>query len=83
MKYNKKNRAVISGLLVGLASIYAVASYFDVGMAELNDFLLYTLLMVAGIVLLALLAVVALKLAGRLFGLLRRHQDDSPPHDRE
>lgn len=83
MKYNRKNRAVISGLLVGLASIYAIASYFDVGVGELNDFLLNTLLMVAGIMLLAVLAVVALKLAGRLLGLLRGGHDDKPPDDRE
>jgi hypothetical protein len=82
MKYNRKNRAVISGLLVGVASIFAVASYFDLEFAEINGFVLSTLLFFGGIVLLALCAVVLFKLVGKLFALLRGSAQEEP-RDRE
>lgn len=76
MKYNRKNRAMVSGVMVGVASIYAVASYFKVDWSELGGFMLSTLLFVVGIVLLAVLAIILLKGAGALLGLLRRQSDD-------
>ena len=65
-KFNRKNRAVVSGILVGLASIYAVAGYFDLEWAELGSLMLGTILFFAAIVLLAALAVLSMKLVSRL-----------------
>jgi len=83
MKYNRKNRAIVSGIMVGVASIYAVASYFKVEWSELNSFMLATLLFCSGILLLAVLAIVLLKTAGALLNLLRRQfdKDDSSRHE--
>lgn len=66
LRYNRKNRAIVSGILVGIASIYAIASHFDLSFGQLNDFLLATLLFFAGIVLLAALALVVFKSIARL-----------------
>jgi hypothetical protein len=72
---NRKNRAVISGILVGLASIYAVAFHFNLDMATLNNFMLSTLLFFAVIVLLAAVTVLLFK---GISTLLRshKHKDD-------
>jgi hypothetical protein len=75
-KYSRKNRAVLSGMLVGIASIYAVASYFDLNWSELGTFMLGTLLFFGGIVLLAALAVTVFKLIGRLVNGPAEAQDD-------
>lgn len=60
-KRNKKNRAIVSGILVGLASIFAIASQFDLELNVLNSFMISTLLFIFFIVLLAALAVLAFK----------------------
>lgn len=78
MKYNRKNRAIVSGIMVGVASIYAVASYFQVEWSELNSFMLATLLFFASIVLLSAIAIVVLKILG---ALLRRLRDQSGDED--
>jgi hypothetical protein len=65
-KFNRKNRAVLSGMLVGIASIYAVANYFSLDWSELGSFLLGTLLFFGSIVLLAALALAVFKLISRL-----------------
>ena len=78
MKINRKNRAVLSGLLVGVASVYAVAGYFDISWSELGSFMLATLLFLGGIVLLAASAVLILKLFGRLL-----QGSQSPDEDRD
>lgn len=65
-KFTKKNRAIVSGIFVGLASIFAVASNFDVPMGELVGFMVTTLIFFGAIVLLAGLAVLLFKLLGRL-----------------
>ena len=78
MKYNRKNRAIVSGILVGLASIAAIAVYFDLEMNEVNRFLVGTVLFFIGIVALAALCVVVVKGLGKLLG---RGRDDGggPP----
>jgi hypothetical protein len=82
LKYNKKNRAIVSGIMVGLASIYAVASYFNVEWAELNGFMLSTLLFFVTIVLLAVAAILVIKGLGRLVRMVReKSQDDSSKHE--
>ena len=82
MKYSRKNRAVISGIMVGLASIFAVASYFKVQWNELQGFMLSTVLFLVAILLLAATAVLLLKGAGSLLRKLRRGtQDDTNKHE--
>lgn len=69
---------MLSGVLVGLASIGAVASYFSLDWSELYGFMMATLVFVAGIVVLALVAVVLVKLTGRLLRKLTGgSQDDN------
>lgn len=65
-KYSRKNRAIISGIGVGLASIYIIASHFNVDFSELNRFMLTTVFFFAGIVLLAAVTVLVLKGLARL-----------------
>jgi len=65
--YNKKNRAIVSGIFVGLASIYAIASHFDLERNVLNNFLLSTVLFFVGIVLLAATALLIFKGVLKLF----------------
>jgi len=74
-RFNRKNRAVISGILVGLASIYAVAMHFKLDMATLNTFMLSTLLFFAVIVLLAGVTVLLFKGIAALLRS-RKHEDD-------
>jgi hypothetical protein len=83
MKYNRKNRTIVSGILVGVASIGAVASFFNVDWQEIGGFLLATLLFFAGIVLLALLTVVGFKLAGKLYRALAGTRQGDGPGDQE
>jgi Mn2+/Fe2+ NRAMP family transporter len=63
---SKKTRAVISGIGVGLASVYIIANHFNVELNELNRFMLATLALVLGIVLLAAVTVLLLKGLSRL-----------------
>ncbi len=65
-KLSRKNRNIISGLLVGLASIYAVAAYVDMPREDLHTFLLTTIVFVLGIILLAVVGVLVLKTLGKL-----------------
>lgn len=71
-KYSRKNRAIISGIGVGLASIYIIASHFNVDFSELNRFMLTTVFFFVGIVLLAAVTVLVLKGLARL---LRRRDE--------
>lgn len=87
-RLSKKNRNTISGLLVGLASLYAVSTYMEVPQQQLNTFLLGTLLFFVGILILASLAILILKLLGKaknkIVDELHEHQDaDSQDIDRE
>lgn len=74
-RYSKKNRAILSGIGVGIASIYAIASHFDLDFSTLNGFLLGTLAFFATIVLLAALALLTIKGVARLFGGKRDDAD--------
>lgn len=60
-RYNRKNRAIISGILVGVASIFALASHFDLEFSDLSGFMLATLLFFVLIVLLAALTLLLFK----------------------
>ena len=65
-KVSRKTRAVISGILVGVASIYLVADQFNVDLSTLNSYMLSTLLFFGVIILLAATTVLLLKGIGRL-----------------
>lgn len=74
MKFSKKNRTMLSGILVGMASIGAVAAYFDVDWNELTGFLFTSVVFVFGILVLAAATVAIFKLVGYL---LRKGSGDS------
>jgi len=77
-KYNRKNRAIVSGIMVGVASIFAVASYFKVEWAELQGFMLGTLLFFVTILIFAVAAILLFKGIASLLRKLRSSpQDDS------
>ena len=80
IKISKKTRMTISGLLVGLASIVAVASYFNLDWAQMQQAVIFTLAGFVTIVLLAGLTVLLIKLPGIL---MRRLQADKPDQDSE
>ncbi len=61
-KMNKKTRNTLSGILVGVASVFAVINFADIPAEEVSSFVLTTLLFFALIVVLALLAVSVFKL---------------------
>ena len=65
-KLSKKNRNSLSGILVGLASIYAVSVYLDISREQLGGIFISSLLLFSMILILAILTIVVLKLAGRL-----------------
>lgn len=74
-KYSKRNRAIISGFLVGLASIYLIAEHFNVELSELNSFMITTVVLFLMIVALAAVTVLLFKGVARL--LRGRDDDDS------
>jgi len=63
-KMNKKTRNVISGILVGIASIAAVINFADLPARDAGRFLLSTAIFFLVIVLLALVTVSIFKLIG-------------------
>ena len=75
-KMRKKTRNVLSGLLVGVASIFAVINFADVPAADVRDFLLSTAVFFVSIVALALVAVSIFKLLGWLGRLVFSHKDE-------
>ena len=84
-KMNRKTRNVISGILVGLASIFAVINFAEVPAEEVRDFLLSTALFFIAIVVLAFVAVSVFKLLGWLgkaaLGDQEEHQDSGQDVD--
>lgn len=80
-KMHKKTRNVISGLLVGFASVFAVINFVDMPADEVRDFIISTVLFFVIIVLLALLAVSTFKALGWLKGKLRGSGDDGQDQD--
>ncbi|HHX82190.1 MAG TPA: hypothetical protein GX696_04310 [Pseudomonadaceae bacterium] len=76
-RFNRKTRAVISGILVGVASIFLVVYHFDMDVSTLNSFIVSTLLFFCSIVLLAALALLLIKGIGRL--LRGKPQTDAAP----
>jgi len=81
-KLSKKNRNTISGLLVGLASLYAISVYMEISREELRNFLTSTLLFFALISVLAILAISGIKLLSKLKQKLSTPIEDSD-HDKD
>jgi len=73
---SKKTRNTLSGILVGVASVYAVINFAEVPAEEVSGFIVTTVLFMTGIVMLALLAVSVFK----LLSLLKRKllEKDAP-----
>ncbi|PCJ39494.1 MAG: hypothetical protein COA71_13630 [SAR86 cluster bacterium] len=65
-RLSKKTRNTISGLLVGLASLYAVSIFMEIPQQELNSFLISTLLFFCLILVLAFLCITGIKLISKL-----------------
>ena len=82
-KMNKKTRNVVSGILVGVASLFAIINFADLPAEEINSFLLSTALFFAGIVLLALVAVSVFKLLGWIGRALFASDGDEGESDRD
>ena len=65
-KLKKKTRNIITGLFVGIAALAAVTYYLKLPADLLLRHFLSTVVFVFGIILLAVVAIVIIKLAGRL-----------------
>ena len=82
-KMNKKTRNVITGILVGVASVFAVVNFSDMPADEVGNFLLSTAIFFIGIVLLALLAVSLFKFLGWLKNRALGNDEQDSSHGRE
>ena len=60
-KGNRKNRTIVTGILVGIASIIVVTVYVDIPREQVIEFLVATFMFVLGIILLAVVAIIVLK----------------------
>ena len=60
-----KTRNTISGVLVGLASLFAVSVFLEIPQNQINSFLLSTVLFFFFILILASLTILLFKLLGR------------------
>lgn len=80
-KLSKKNRNSISGVLVGLASIYAVSIYLDISREQLSGFFISSLLLFLTILALAVITVVVIKLLTAAIKKIssRKAQPDNDP----
>lgn len=79
-RISRKNRNIISGILVGLASIYALVVYFDIPRDDLNEFFFATLLFFLAIL---VLAIVSLSLLKGLAALKRALLDKDKAQDKD
>lgn len=60
-KLGKKNRNIISGLLVCAACVYAVARFANVPQSQLNTFFITTALFVFSVILLSIATLILVK----------------------
>ena len=61
-----KTRATLGGLAIAVAALYALTVSYDIPLSELASFLIGSLAVVIGTMLLAVLVVAAIKLMARL-----------------
>jgi hypothetical protein len=79
-KLGKKNRNVISGLLVGFASIFLIMFYLQVPAGQVGRFLLASAGFVLLIIIAAILFMLSIKLVMRLFTGADDSEDESSPY---
>lgn len=77
MAKSKRNRNLITGILVCVTAIFAVTYYLEVPGSDITGFLLATLMFFGGILLLAIVAVFILKSLGRLLKRNNQEEDKS------
>ena len=77
-KFSKKNKNIITGILVGIASLYAIINYTKMPADEVQDFLLATLIFFVGIIVLAALAVLIFKLVAKMLARMFTGKEESP-----
>lgn len=84
LKLGKKTRNTISGLMVGLASIFAVSTYMEIPLEELRSFLLSTLLFFLTILVLALICTTVIKVLVKVAQkITSRDNKTDQPKDKE
>ena len=82
-KKNRKMRNVIMALLVGAACLFLVAYYLDVPGADLQRFLVATIVLVLGIIGLAVVTVAIVNGLRRLGSRLRHRGDEEDANSRQ
>lgn len=70
-KMSRRNRNIITGLLIGAASLFVVVYLWEVPGAELAYILVFTLGLLLAVILLALLTIALFKGLGRLLSHFR------------
>ena len=71
-----KTRATLGGLAIAVAALYALTVSYDIPMSELASFLIGSLAVVIGTMLLAVLVVAAIKLMARLIRKIGERKAD-------
>jgi hypothetical protein len=66
LKIRKRTSAVIAGILIAMACLWGIAMWQDISPAQLFNLFLASLVFILGIMLLALLVIVAAKLLIKL-----------------
>ncbi|HBN15178.1 hypothetical protein [Pseudohongiella sp. O18] len=71
-----KTRATLGGLAIAVAALYALTVSYDIPLSELASFLIGSLAVVIGTMLLAVLVVAAIKLMARLIRKIGERKAD-------
>ncbi|MDH7943678.1 hypothetical protein QGM61_07580 [Pseudohongiella sp. SYSU M77423] len=71
-----KTRATLGGLAIAVAALYALTVSYDIPLSELASFLIGSLAVVIGTMLLAVLVVAAIKLIARLIRKIGERKAD-------
>jgi len=73
LKIRKKTSSIIAGILIGITCLWGISMWQDISPQQLLDMLLGSLVFIFGIMLLALMIIMAFKL---LLKLIRPNKDD-------
>ncbi|MAO40521.1 MAG: hypothetical protein CMK70_09930 [Pseudohongiella sp.] len=71
-----KTRATLGGLAIAVAALYALTVSYDIPLSELASFLIGSLAVVIGTMLLAVLVVAVIKLTARLIRKIGERKAD-------
>ena len=77
LKIAKSTRATISGIMIGIACLYALSMAYDEARDNLMLFFVGTLLLLLAVMGIAVAAVALLHLLRLITGKLTKHEDDS------